>query len=292
MNEVLHSQGLFRWLHTRTKKQGTKMDPKDKITVPRLREMKIKGEKIVCLTAYDWIMASLLDAAGIELILVGDSGAMVFEGHKTTLPITIDQMIYHTQAVSRGVQRALLIADMPFLSFQVNPDHALQNAGRFLKEAGAEGVKIEGGEPMAETVRKLTGVGIPVMGHLGLTPQSMYSFGGYVLRGEEKREAKKLKQDAKILEEAGVFSIVLEKIPASLAREITVSVSVPTIGIGAGPHCDGQILVTHDMLGLFETFKPKFVRQYAELAKTIRKAAEKYKNDVKKKKYPSMEESY
>ena len=264
----------------------------EKITIPLLKKMKREGEKIACLTAYDWLMASLLDTAGIDLILVGDSGAMVFAGHETTLPITMDQMIYHTQAVSRGVKRALLIADMPFLSYQISPEKALENAGRFLKEGGAEGVKIEGGEPMGEIIHKLVNVGIPVMGHLGLTPQSIRAFGGYRVRGKGIEEAEELKRDAKILEQAGVFSIVLEKIPATLAEEITSSVSIPTIGIGAGPHCDGQILVTHDMLGLFESFKPKFVRRYTELAQIIRNATEQYINDIKKGKYPSKEESY
>jgi 3-methyl-2-oxobutanoate hydroxymethyltransferase len=268
------------------------MDKKDKITAPHLIKMKAHGEKIVCLTAYEWITASLLDEAGVDLILVGDSGAMVFAGHKNTLPITIDQMIYHTQSVSRGVRRALLITDMPFLSFQITPEEAIRNAGRFLKEGGAEGVKLEGGEPMAETIRRMVDIGIPVMGHLGLTPQSISVFGGYGLRGKKTDEAERLKQDAKILEEAGAFSIVLEKIPATLSKEISESISIPTIGIGAGPHCDGQILVTHDMLGLFETFKPKFVRRYAELAKTIKSAVGKYAQDVKKGAYPSSKESY
>lgn len=268
------------------------MEPQKKISIPQLKKMKKRGEKISCLTAYDYITASLLDTAGIDLILVGDSGAMVFAGHETTLPITVDQMIYHTQAVSRGVHRAILIADMPFLSFQISPEEAMRNAGRFLKEGGAEGVKVEGGEHMAETIRKLVNVGIPVMGHLGLTPQSIRSFGGYRLRGKDAIEAGELKRDAKIMEESGAFAMVLEKIPTSLAKEITDSVSIPTIGIGAGPDCDGQILVTHDMLGLFEAFKPKFVRLYAELAKTIRKAVETYSDEVKAGKYPSAEESY
>jgi len=250
------------------------MGLKEKITIPKLKEMKKSREKIACLTAYDWLTAKLLDEAGIDLILVGDSGAMVFAGHETTLPITVDQMIYHTQAVSRGVKRALLIADMPFLSFQVSPEEALLNAGRFLKEGGADGVKIEGGEAMAKTAQKLVQVGIPVMGHIGLTPQSIRTFGGYRLRGKRPNEAK------------------LEKIPTPLAKEITQTLSVPTIGIGAGSACDGQILVTHDMLGLFEAFKPKFVRRYAELGQSIRRAVEKYSKEVKEGKYPSPEESY
>lgn len=268
------------------------MDPKDKITVPKLAGMKASGEKIACLTAYDYITAYLLDESGIDLILVGDSGAMVFAGHENTLPITVDQMVYHTQAVARGVKRALLVADMPFLSFQVSPEDAIRNAGLFLKEGGAEGVKVEGGEPMAETIYRMTRVGIPVMGHIGLTPQSIRAFGGYPLQGEREEEAHILKQDAQTMEEAGVFAIVLEKIPAALAKEITASISVPTIGIGAGPDCDGQILVTHDLLGLFEMFKPKFVRKYADLAGTIRKAVESYCSDVRKQTYPSKKESY
>ncbi len=264
----------------------------EKVTIPALKKMKKAGEKIVCLTAYDWILATLLDQAGIDLILVGDSGAMVFAGHQTTLPITMDQMIYHTQAVSRGVERALLIADMPFLSFQVNTDEALRNAGRFLKEGNAEGVKIEGGKPVAGTIRRLVDAGIPVMGHLGLTPQSICLFGGHTLRGKREEEMMELKEDAAILEEAGAFAIVLEKMPASLAAEITRSVSIPTIGIGAGPECDGQIVVTHDILGLFEKFKPKFVRRYAELAPEIRRAVKSFIKDTKNGDYPSMEESY
>lgn len=257
-----------------------------------LVQMKQSGEKIACLTAYDWLFASLLDQAGLDLILVGDSGAMVFAGHETTIPITMEQMIYHTQCVSRGVKRALLIADMPFLSYQVSQEEALRNAGRFMKEGGAEGVKIEGGAPVAETIRRLTDMGIPVMGHLGLTPQSIKTFGGYRVRGKDSGEAEILKEDAKILEQAGAFAIVLEKIPAVLAQTITNSVNIPTIGIGAGSHCDGQILVTQDLLGLFEEFKPKFVRQYTELAVTLRDAFSRYTDDVKQGSFPSGAESF
>jgi 3-methyl-2-oxobutanoate hydroxymethyltransferase len=268
------------------------MEPRETMTIPKLQTMKAKGEKITCLTAYDWLTGSILDSAGIDLILVGDSCSMVFTGHPTTLPITMDQMVYHTQAVCRGVRRAVVVSDMPFLSFQAGSETAIKNAGRFLKEGSAHGVKVEGGEAIAETVRRLVQAGIPVMGHLGLTPQSIRLFGGYGVRGTEKAEADTLIRDAKILEEAGVFSIVLEKIPATLAKQITECVSVPTIGIGAGVHCDGQILVTPDMLGFFETFKPKFVRQYEQLAKRIRKAVGKYIEDIKNKDYPSAEESY
>lgn len=268
------------------------MTQPDKITVPKIIEMKEKGEKIACLTAYDCLLASLLDASGIEIILVGDSAAMVYAGHDTTLPVTMDQMLYHTRAVTRGVKRALVIADMPFLSFQITAERAVENAGRFLQQGRAEGVKIEGGEPVNQTIRRIVDIGIPVMGHLGLTPQSIKTFGGYRLRGKSGGEAESIRRDAKALEQAGVFAIVLEKIPASLAAEVTRSVSIPTIGIGAGPDCDGQILVTPDMLGLFEAFKPKFVRQYANLAESIRKAASGFLKDVKSGGYPSKEESY
>ncbi|MBN2415172.1 3-methyl-2-oxobutanoate hydroxymethyltransferase [bacterium] len=268
------------------------MSMEDKRNVVNLRAMKEKGEKIVSLTAYDYTMARLLEEAGVDIILVGDSAAMVCGGHEHTLPVTMDQMIYHTQMVSRGVSRALLVADMPFLSFQVNPDEAVRNAGRFLKEAGADAVKLEGGAPVIETVQRLVDAGIPVMGHLGLTPQSIRNFGGYRLRGKEKEEADQYRRDARLLEDAGAFSIVLEKIPAALAAEITREIAIPTIGIGAGPDCDGQVLVTYDMLGLFEEFKPKFVRRYAELATDIRNAVQRYADDVRQSRFPSAKESY
>jgi 3-methyl-2-oxobutanoate hydroxymethyltransferase len=264
----------------------------DKVTIPLLKEMKGQGEKIACLTAYDYLLASLLDDAGVDLILVGDSGAMVFGGHETTLPITMDQMIYHTQCVARGVKRALLVTDMPFLSYQSSIEEAVRNAGRCMKEAGADAVKLEGGTPILETVHRLTSIGIPVMGHLGLTPQSIRSFGGYPLRGRKPEEAEALKRDATLLEEAGAFSIVLEKIPSALAEDISNMLTIPTIGIGAGSGCDGQILVTQDMLGLFDEFKPKFVRRYSELGKLIRESVRGYVDDVKKQKYPSDSESY
>ncbi|MFQ5825089.1 MAG: 3-methyl-2-oxobutanoate hydroxymethyltransferase [bacterium] len=265
---------------------------KKKVTVPSLKEMKQRVEKIVALTAYDYLFASILDEVGVDIILVGDSGAMVFAGYETTLPITMDEMIYHVKAVSQGTQRALLVADMPFLSFQITPEEAIKNAGRFLKEANAEAVKIEGGQPIADTVLKMVQVGIPVMGHLGLTPQSIHGFGGYKVQATNRTDAQKLLEDAVILEQAGVFAIVLEKIPAELAKEVTEKVSVPTIGIGAGKYCDGQVLVTHDMLGLFEKFRPKFVRRYAELGTEIRKTCRQFKNDVKEGKFPNADESY
>ena len=266
--------------------------PNQKITVPEIIAMKKRGEKITALTAYDFLFASILDEARIDIILVGDSGAMVFAGHDNTLPITLDEMIYHTRAARRGVKRALLVTDMPFLSYQVSPEEALRNAGRCLKEGGAEAVKLEGGESIVETIHRIVVAGIPVMGHLGLTPQSVHAFGGYGLQGSSAEAAERLKKDAKLLEQAGVFSMVLEKIPALLAKEVSESISVPTIGIAAGPHCDGQVLVTHDMLGLYEKFRLKFVRRYAEVGATIRDAAEKFSRDVKSGSFPSAEESY
>jgi 3-methyl-2-oxobutanoate hydroxymethyltransferase len=261
------------------------------MTVKRFRQMKSK-ETIAVLTAYDRLMAQLLDETGIDAILVGDSVGMVIAGYATTLPVTMDEIIYHTKTVRRGVKRALLIGDMPFLSYQTSTADALRNAGRFLQEGGAEAVKVEGGRHMAETIEKMTRIGIPVMGHLGLTPQSIHQFGGYGVRGRQPDEARSLLQDAGILAEAGCFSIVLEKIPAELARQITEQVAIPTIGIGAGPDCDGQVLVTHDMLGLFEEFKPKFVRQYARLAGDMRSAFKGYIRDVKKGEFPGPEESF
>jgi len=266
--------------------------PNQKITVPDIIAMKKRGEKITSLTAYDFLFASILDEAGIEIVLVGDSGAMVFAGHDTTLPITLDEMIYHTRAVRRGVKRALLVTDMPFLSYQISLEEALRNAGRCLKEGGAEAVKLEGGERVAEAIRRMVDAGIPVMGHLGLTPQSVNAFGGYGLQGASAKAAEGLLKDAKLLEQAGVFAIVLEKIPAQLAKQVSEAIAVPTIGIAAGPHCDGQVLVTHDMLGLYEKFRLKFVRRYAEVGATIRSAAESYARDVKSGSFPSADESY
>jgi 3-methyl-2-oxobutanoate hydroxymethyltransferase len=263
-----------------------------KVTVPAIIEMKPRGEKIAMLTAYDFLLGQILDAAGLDILLVGDSGAMVFSGYDTTLPITLDEIIYHTRAVRRGVKRALLVADMPFLSYQVSPEEALRNAGRLLKEAGAEAVKLEGGAAIAETIRRLVGAGIPVMGHLGLTPQSVNALGGYSLQAVSDDAAQKLLDDAHHLQDAGAFAIVLEKIPSTLARDVTRALNIPTIGIGAGPDCNGQVLVTHDLLGLFEKFKLKFVRRYAELGQTIREAAEQYARDVKANQFPSLEESF
>ncbi|CUS98579.1 3-methyl-2-oxobutanoate hydroxymethyltransferase [Candidatus Kryptobacter tengchongensis] len=263
-----------------------------KVTTKILIEMKKRGEKIAMLTAYDFLIAKLLDEAGIDVILVGDSLGNVFQEHETTLPVTVDDMIYHAKAVCRAVKRAMVVVDMPFLSYQVSLEEAIKNCGRVLKETCAEGVKLEGGSEIIDVVYKLTSIGIPVMGHLGLTPQSIHKFGGYDVRGVDEKEAEKILNDAKELESAGAFSIVLEKIPSGLAKKITETISIPTIGIGAGPFCDGQVLVVYDMLGLFEEFKPKFVRRYAELSKIIRNAFENYISDVKSGKFPSESESY
>jgi 3-methyl-2-oxobutanoate hydroxymethyltransferase len=255
------------------------------ITVKTVTSMKKKGERIVCLTAYD------LDEVGIDIILVGDSAANVFAGEKTTLPITMDEMLYHTRVVARAVQNALVIADMPFLSYQISTETAVYNAGRFL-QVGACGVKLEGGEPVIETVKRIVDLGIPVMGHLGLTPQSVHKFGGYKIQGVGQDARKQMIEDARSLQAAGCFSIVLEKIPRDLAEKITKEINIPTIGIGAGPYCDGQVLVLHDMLGLFEDFTPKFVKKYANLGEHIRHAVEQYRDDVKKGQFPGPEHSF
>jgi 3-methyl-2-oxobutanoate hydroxymethyltransferase len=263
-----------------------------KVTTTSLTEMKEKGEKIAALTAYDATFAALQDQAEIDVILVGDSANMVIAGNESTLSATMEQMLYHTLCVSKGTKRALLVADMPFLSFQIAPAEAIRNAGRFLSEAGAEAVKIEGGEPMLDTIKRLVDVGIPVMGHLGLTPQSIHEFGGWNVRGRDEKEAEQLRKDALASEEAGVFSIVLEKIPVNLAAEISKSLRIPTIGIGSGPECDGQILVNYDMLGLYEQMYLKFVRKYLHLADDIRSATKDYVKDVKSGTFPSIEESF
>ncbi|MEK9135581.1 MAG: 3-methyl-2-oxobutanoate hydroxymethyltransferase [Bacteroidota bacterium] len=254
--------------------------------------MKQAGEKIAMLTAYDYLVAKLLDQVGIDIILVGDSLGNVVQGYETTLPVTVDDMIYHAKAVKRAVKNALIVVDMPFMSYQTNVDDAVKNCGRVMKEVGVGAVKLEGGAYIAEIVRHLVKIGIPVMGHLGLTPQAINKFGTYEVRAQEKKEADELMHDAKVLADAGVFALVLEKIPASLARKVTASVRVPTIGIGAGPHCDGQVLVVYDMLGLTEEFRPRFVRRYGEMAETMRGAFRSYINDVKLRQFPTMRESY
>lgn len=264
----------------------------EKVTTQTVVDMKRNGEKISMLTAYDYTMAGIIDAAGIEVILVGDSASNVMAGHDTTVPMTLDQMIYHTSCVVRGVERALVIADLPFMSYQVTAKEALISAGRMMKEAGAHAVKLEGGESISPTVKRIVDAGIPVMGHLGLTPQSIYQFGTYKVRAKEEEEAAQLLKDAKALEEAGVFSIVLEKIPAKLAKQVTESVSVPTIGIGAGPQCDGQVLVIHDMLGLNKDFSPRFLRRYEDLHGKMTDAVTHYIEDVKSGDFPNEDEQY
>jgi 3-methyl-2-oxobutanoate hydroxymethyltransferase len=272
-------------------------DPKNekrlrKVTTRSLRTMKEQREPISALTAYDFLTAQLLDQAGIDVILVGDSAGMVVQGLDTTVGVTLEQMLYHCQVVSRGVERALVVGDMPFMSYQVNADEALRNAGRMIKESGVEAVKVEGGEKLCETVRRIVDVGIPVMGHLGLTPQSIHKFGTYQVRATEQAEAEQLRRDALALEQAGAFAVVIEKVPASLATEISQSVAIPVIGIGAGVGCDGQILVTHDMLGLYNRFHPRFVRRYAELGREMLGAFEHYRRDVKGREFPGPDESY
>ena len=263
-----------------------------RVTTKALDILKRKKVKITALTAYDYITAKLLDEAGIDIILVGDSLSNVFQGNETTLPVTMDEMIYHTKAVTKGVERAMVVVDMPFMSYQLGADDGFRNAGRILKETHAAAVKLEGGKRVAETVRKITENGIPVMGHVGLTPQSIHQFGGYKERGTTKKEADEIFEDAKVLEKAGAFAIVLEKIPAALGKKITSSLKVPTIGIGAGKYCDGQILVTPDMLALNVDFHPRFVRHYSKLAIEIDKAVRNYISDIKKGNFPSTEESY
>jgi 3-methyl-2-oxobutanoate hydroxymethyltransferase len=261
------------------------------ITVDTVITMKQKGEKIVALTAYDFISARILDEMGVEIMLVGDSAANVFAGEKTTLPMTMEEMLYHTRVVARGVKNALVIADMPFMSYQVSLESAVRNAGRFL-QVGACGVKLEGGQPMLPTVKRLVDLGIPVMGHLGMTPQSVHKFGGYKLQGVGAEAAAVMVSDSQALQAAGCFSIVLEKIPSVLARKISETIDIPTIGIGAGPYCDGQILVLHDMLGLFEDFKPKFAKQYTNLAQQMRNAVQNYRDEVKKGIFPDKMHSF
>ncbi len=263
-----------------------------KVTTQTVVDMKRSGEKISMLTAYDYTMAGIVDAASVDVVLVGDSASNVMAGFDTTVPMTLDHMIYHTSCVVRGVERALVIADLPFMSYQVTTKEALISAGRMMKEAGAHGIKLEGGEFITSTVKRIVDAGIPVMGHLGLTPQSIYKFGTYKVRAKDETEAGQLLKDAKMLEEAGVFSIVLEKIPTSLARKVSESVSVPTIGIGAGPYCDGQVLVLHDMLGLNKDFSPRFLRRYADLHASMSDAVVRYIQDVKTGDFPNEDEQY
>ncbi len=263
-----------------------------KVTTHTLQRMKNNGEKISMLTAYDYSFARIFDAAGIDILLVGDSASNVMAGHETTLPITLDQMIYHASSVLRGVNRAFVVVDLPFGSYQSNSKEALASAVRIMKETGAHAVKVEGGEEILESVKRILAAGVPVMGHLGLTPQSIYKFGTYTVRAKEEAEAEKLKKDALLLEEAGCFGLVLEKIPAQLGKVVSESLTIPTIGIGAGMHCDGQVLVMHDLLGITTEFQPRFLRRYLQLGEEITAAVQHYIRDVKSKDFPNEQEQY
>lgn len=263
-----------------------------KITTNTLQKMKANGEKISMLTAYDFSFAKVFDNANIDVILVGDSASNVMAGHETTLPITLEQMIYHASSVIRGVHRCLVVVDLPFGSYQSNSEIALASAIRIMKETGAHAIKLEGGEEVLDSVKRIISAGIPVMGHLGLTPQSIYKFGTYNVRAKEEAEAAKLRHDAQLLQDAGCFAVVLEKIPAMLAKEVSESLHIPTIGIGAGKYCDGQVLVMHDMLGINTEFKPRFLRQYLNICDQVTVAVQQYVNDVKSNNFPSDAESY
>ncbi|MFT6796714.1 MAG: 3-methyl-2-oxobutanoate hydroxymethyltransferase [Maribacter sp.] len=263
-----------------------------RVTVKSLVDMKRNGEKISMLTAYDYSMAKIVDVANVDVILVGDSASNVMAGHETTLPITLDQMIYHASSVIRAIDRALVVVDLPFGSYQSDPKEALRSAIRIMKESGAHAVKVEGGAEIKESVKRILAAGIPVMGHLGLTPQSIYKFGTYTVRAKEDVEAEKLKEDALLLEKLGCFGIVLEKIPANLTKEVSESLTIPTIGIGGGKHADGQVLVIHDLLGMTHEFNPRFLRRYMNLYEEMGKAISSYVADVKSKDFPNDEEQY
>ncbi len=263
-----------------------------KITTNTLLKLKANGEKISMITAYDFSFAKIFDSAGIDVILVGDSASNVMAGNETTVPMTLEHMIYHAQCVVNGINRCLVVVDMPFGYYQSNSDIALASAIRIMKETGGHAIKLEGGEEVIDSVKRIVSAGIPVMGHLGLTPQSIYKFGTYNVRAKEQEEADKLRRDAKLLEEAGCFAVVLEKIPAHLAKEVSESLEIPTIGIGAGKHCDGQVLVMHDMLGINTEFKPRFLRQYLNMHEQVTGAVQQYISDIKKQDFPSEAESY
>lgn len=263
-----------------------------RVTVPELRRMKTRGERIAVVTAYDSTFARMLDEGGADVLLVGDSLGMVVQGLDTTLPVTVDEMIYHCRAVARGARRALIVGDMPFMSYQVSAEDALRNAGRFLQEGAAHAVKLEGGEAMAPTIARLVAIGIPVMAHVGLTPQSVHAMGGFKVQGRADEDAERVLRDARAVADAGAFAVVLEGIPTDLAQRITASIDVPTIGIGAGVHCDGQVLVSYDLLGLTPDLKPKFVKRYAELFASGREATERYVAEVRSGAFPSPEHSF
>jgi 3-methyl-2-oxobutanoate hydroxymethyltransferase len=263
-----------------------------KITTHTLQKMKTAGEKIAMITAYDYSFARIFDGANVDVILVGDSASNVMAGHETTLPITLDHIIYHASSVVRGIERCLVVVDLPFGSYQGNSKEALASTIRIMKETGGHAIKLEGGEEVLESIKRILSAGVPVMGHLGLTPQSIYKFGTYTVRAKEEAEAEKLKRDALLLQEAGCFALVLEKIPAQLAKEVTESLQIPTIGIGAGMHCDGQVLVMHDMLGITTEFKPRFLRQYLNMHEQITGAVQQYIGDVKSRSFPNESEQY
>jgi 3-methyl-2-oxobutanoate hydroxymethyltransferase len=264
----------------------------EKVTVPRIKAMKERDEKITMLTAYDTPFARILDQAGVDILLVGDSVGSVVAGYPNTLPVTIDEMIYHTRAVTRGAEQALVVIDMPFMSYQISLEDAKRNAGRMIKESGAEAVKLEGGVNMKETIEAIVNIDIPVMGHIGLTPQSVHQMGGFKVQGKVEEQKQKVMADAVAVEEAGAFSVVLECIPTELAQEITEQLSIPTIGIGAGIHCDGQVLVIHDLLGLLGDFRPKFVKSYVDLRTVISQAVEEYMQEVRKGAFPTDKHSF
>jgi 3-methyl-2-oxobutanoate hydroxymethyltransferase len=266
--------------------------PRSKVTAPELSAMKRRSDPIVVVTAYDFPTARLADEAGIDVILVGDSVGTVVLGYESTLPVTMEDMLHHTRAVTRARPKALVIGDLPFMSYQVSVEQAVLNAGRLVQEAGADAVKLEGGERVAEAVRRIVEIGIPVMGHLGLTPQSVLAMGGYKVQGRGEGDQERILRESRLLESAGCFAIVLEGIPAKLGAEVSRALTIPTIGIGAGPSCDGQVLVTHDLLGFYLGHTPKFVRRYAELAKTVRESFERFIDDVKQHRFPSERESY
>jgi len=263
-----------------------------RVTTKTLVDMKRNGEKISMLTAYDYTMAKIVDSSGIDVILVGDSASNVMAGHETTLPITLDQMIYHASSVIRGIERSLVVVDLPFGTYQSDPKEALRSAIRIMKESGAHSVKLEGGKEIKDSIKRILNAGIPVMGHLGLTPQSIYKFGTYTVRAKEEEEAKKLKDDALLLEKAGCFAVVLEKVPAKLAEEVAKSLTIPIIGIGAGGGVDGQVLVTHDMLGMTHEFNPRFLRRYLDLYSEMSRAFSNYIADVKNGSFPNTKEQY
>ncbi|MBI2894454.1 MAG: 3-methyl-2-oxobutanoate hydroxymethyltransferase [Deltaproteobacteria bacterium] len=265
---------------------------KSKVTVRTLQEMKRSGERIAMVTAYDATMARIVEAGGVDVVLVGDSLGMVIQGLDTTLPVTLDEMIYHCRAVARGLKHAHLVGDLPFLSYQTGPEDAMRSAGRLLKEGGCESVKLEGGEEMAPTVARLVTVGIPVMGHVGLTPQSVHAMGGFRVQGKDDASAERILRGARALCDAGAYAVVLEGIPLTLAARVTAEISVPTIGIGAGPHCDGQVLVIHDLLGFFDELRPKFVKRYDELGERARSAVSAYVAEVRSGEFPTREHSF